>query len=192
MTTLAFTGPDSIVRDVALSVGLIVAGILLAFFTFRLVLSGTSKPRIWIGAMLVLIAFVSIACALREPAFRLVTLRRTAQTANSILQFCFKLSDSDMQSFGIHLDSETWERVPPDGYRQLIARARTEGQLRDRGCTWTTDGGLLDAWQRPFGIAVSMQNGKRVVIVDSLGPDGLPITIDDIQRSDAREIPKRQ
>ena len=101
------------------------------------------------------------------------------------------MSDSDLEGFGVRLDTDTWERVPSDGYQRLIVRARSEGRLCDGGGNWTADGQLVDSWLRPFRIAVSMHGGKREVIVDSLGPDGLGITIDDIQRSGSNETPKR-
>lgn len=192
MNTLAFIGPDPTVRDVALSAGLLVAAVLLAILASWHVRSAQPKPRKLLVGFLTLIGFAAIVWSVSEPVSRLIGLRRTIETVDSIQQFCFGLSDSDLQGFGVRLDTDTWVRVPPDGYQRLIARAKSEGRLRDSGANWSTDGGLVDFWQHPFRIAVSVQGGKRVVIVDSLGPDGIPNTIDDIQRSDSREIPKRQ
>ena len=93
------------------------------------------------------------------------------------------LSDADLEGFGVPLDTDTWERLPADGYGRLIARAKSEGKLREGGGHWGSDGQLVDSWEHPFRIAVSMQEGKRIVIVDSLGPDGRAGSLDDIQRS---------
>ena len=183
MTTFAFIGPDPTVRDVALLAGLIAAAVLLAVFVFGYVRSGTSKRRGLLLGALSLIGLASIVWSASDPASRLVRLRRTIDTVESIKQFCLGLSDADLEGFGVRLDTDTWERMPLDGYERLIAKARSEGRLRDGGGNWTTDGQLFDFWHRPFRIAVSVQGGQRVVIVDSLGPDGLANTIDDIQRS---------
>jgi hypothetical protein len=192
MNTLAFIGPAPTVRDVGLSAGLLLAAILLAILASWHVRSAPPTPRKLLLGFLTFIGLAAIVWSMSEAVSRLIRLRRTIETVNSIQQFCFELSDSDWQGFGVRLDTDTWERVHPDGYQRLIARARSEGRLRDSGANWSTDGGLVDFWQHPFRIAVSVQGGKRLVIVDSLGLDGIPNTIDDIQRSDSREIPKRQ
>jgi hypothetical protein len=191
MTTFAFISPDPTVRDVALLAGLLVAAVVLAIFAFGHVRSETSKRRRLLLGALSLIGLAAIVWSVSEPVSRLIRLRRTIDTVESIQQFCFGLSDADLEGFGVRLDTDTWERVPPDGYERLIAKARSEGRLRDGGGNWTSDGQLADLWHHPFRIAVSVQGGKRVVIVDSLGPDGVANTIDDIQRSGSVEIQKR-
>ena len=184
-------GPHPTARDVMLFSGLLVAALLLAILASWQVRTGTSKLRRMLVGVLSLIGLASIAWSVNEPLSRLIRYRQTIDTVDSILQFSLGLSDSDLEGFGVRLDTDTWERVPPDGYQRLIVRARSEGRLRDGGGNWTADGQLVDSWLRPFRIAVSVHAGKRAVIVDSLGPDGLGITIDDIQRSGSIETPKR-
>ena len=192
MTIFAqYIGPGPIERDVVLTAGLLVAAVLLTILAFRQVRSETSKLRIRLVGVLSLIGLASIIWSVSEPVSRLIGLKRTIDTVDSIHQFCLGLSDADLEGFGVRLDTDTWERVPPDGYKPLIDRAKSEGRLRDGGGNWTVDGQLVDLWHHPFRIAVSVQGGKRVVIVDSLGPDCVANTIDDIQRSGSIETPKR-
>ncbi|MEX1232890.1 MAG: hypothetical protein WEB58_21765 [Planctomycetaceae bacterium] len=191
MITFAYIGLHPTVREGALLAGLLLAAILLAIFAFGHVKIATSKRGKLLLAALSLIGFAGIVVSMSDPASRLLRLRRTIDTVESIQQFCFGLSDADVESFGAPLDTDTWERVPPDGYKHLIARAKSEGRLRDAGGNWTSDGQLVDFWHHPFRIAVSVQGGKRVVIVDSLGPDGAANTIDDIQRSGSVDIRKQ-
>ena len=176
-------GPGPVARDVMLTVGLVRRR------------CSSCHSRNYSGAVrnleahnstlgvLSLIGLAAIVWSVSEPISRLTRQKKTSDTVNSIHQFCLTLSDADLQGFGVRLDTDTWERVPPDGYDRLIARAKRQGQLSDGGGNWTKDGQLVDSWHRPFGIAVAVQGGKRVVIVESAGPDGQTVTIDDTRRS---------
>lgn len=183
-----FIGP--IEHDVLLTVGLLLAAILLAILAVWQVKATTSNTRMRLVGVLSIIGLASIGWALSEPISRLVSLRATGETVKSIHEFCFGLSDAELEELGIRPSTDTWERMPQDGYHRLITRAKNEGKLRDHGGRWSSDGQFYDFWMRPFRIAVSTQGGKRVVIVDSLGPDGRAGSIDDIQRSGSRETLK--
>ena len=104
-------GPNLIVRDVALSAGLLVAAVLFAILAFWHIRAATSKSRRLLLCLVSLIGLASIIWSVSEPVYRLMRLRWTIETVESIQQFSLGLSDSDLEGFDVRLDTNTWETI---------------------------------------------------------------------------------
>ena len=184
---MPYLGP--IERDVFISLGLLLAVVLHTYYSYGRFTCPTAIGRKTVG-LLSVVGIASIGAAMYGPITRIVKYRETSLAVESIRQYVVELSDQELKDFGIKLDANTWKRMPPDACVRLIARAKSEGRLYENGCDLGGDGHVCDLWRQPFRIAVSMQDGKRVVIVDSVGCDGMPGTADDIQRRGTPETQK--